>query len=77
MAKSLDRLAQLYTDQGRQALADEFRNRSWEISSPYCYRPAANSMLRVYLMDCPPNTVFATRSEYAEWIAMRKPLRGF
>lgn len=75
-ARTLDALAQLYDDQGRHAEAERIRNRSQEQDpSPYCYRPAANSMLRVYLMDCPPDTVFASRSEYAEWNASREDYR--
>ena len=66
---SLADLAQLYADQDRQSLAKEFRNRSWELSSPYCYRSESNRMTIVgpKWTECSSGEVFASRSEYEEW----------
>ena len=77
MAESLDRLAQLYDDQGRHVLAEVFRNRSWESSSPYCYRSESNTMIVIApkWRECPSRTVFATRSEHEEWKASKAAYR--
>ena len=73
----LDDLAQLYADQGRQSLAKEFRNRSWELSSPYCYQPEINRMTIVgpKWAECSSGEVFASRSEYEEWKTSKEAYR--
>ncbi len=78
IAESLEDLARLYTDQDRQALAEKYRHRSWDLSSPYCYRSEDNRMIRITpkWADCNPwDAVFASRSEYEEWKASKEAYR--
>lgn len=77
VGESLEDLAQFYADQGRPTLAKEFRNRSWELSSPYCYRPEINRMTMVgpKWAECSAGEVFVSRSEYEEWKTSKEAYR--
>lgn len=73
IGEGLDQLVQHYDDQGRRAKAEELRNKSSELWSPYCYRPESNTMSIIgpKWAECTTG-VFVTRSGYEEWRASKE-----